>query len=76
MSNNTLLYALYRLDYHSRMTGHGFRALASTILNEMRESGAHSFGADVIEHQPAHRERNKIRGAYNRAEYRESAALW
>jgi integrase len=69
ISNNTLLYALYRLGYHSRMTGHGFRALASTVLNEERERGSHSFGSDVIERQLAHLERNKVRGAYNRAEY-------
>jgi integrase len=76
ISNNTLLYALYRLGYHSRMTGHGFRALASTILNEERERGSHSFGPDVIERQLAHLERNKVRGAYNRAEYlRERVAM-
>jgi integrase len=69
MSNNTLLYALYRLGYHSRMTGHGFRTVASTILNEARERGEHSFGADVIEKQLAHEERDDVRGAYNRAQY-------
>jgi len=69
MSNNTLLYALYRLGYHSRMTGHGFRTVASTILNEARERGEHSFGKDVIERQLAHQERDEVRGAYNRAEY-------
>lgn len=69
MSNNTLLYALYRLGYHSRMTGHGFRAVASTILNEARERGEHNFGEDVIERQLAHNERNKVRAAYNRAKY-------
>jgi integrase len=76
ISNNTLLYALYRLGYHSRMTGHGFRALASTILNEEREQGSHSFSADIIERQLAHIERNKVRGVYNRAEYlRERSAM-
>jgi integrase len=45
------------------MTGHGFRSLASTILNE---SG--HFSSDAIERQLAHCERNKVRGAYNRAE--------
>ena len=45
------------------MTGHGFRAIASTLLNE---SG---FRFDVIERQLAHCERNDVRGAYNRAEY-------
>jgi integrase len=69
ISNNTLLYALYRLGYHSRMTGHGFRTVASTILNEQRSEGRHSFDHDAIERQLAHVERNKVRGAYNRAEY-------
>lgn len=63
ISNNTMLFALYRLGYKGKMTGHGFRAVASTILNE---SG---FRPDVIERQLAHCERNDVRGAYNRAEY-------
>jgi integrase len=63
ISNNTMLFALYRLGYKRRMTGHGFRAIASTLLNE---SG---FRPDVIERQLAHCERNDVRGAYNRAEY-------
>jgi len=63
MSNNTMLFALYRLGYKGKMTGHGFRAIASTILNET------GFKADVIERQLAHCERNEVRGAYNRAEY-------
>ncbi len=63
MSENTMLYALYRMGYHSRATVHGLRATASTILNE---SG---FAPDIIERQLAHVERNKIRAAYHRAEY-------
>ena len=63
ISNNTLLFALYRLGYKGRMTGHGFRAVASTILNEK------GFRVDVVERQLAHCERNDVRGAYNRAEY-------
>jgi integrase len=63
ISNNTMLFALYRLGYKGKMTGHGFRAVASTILNEM------GFNPDVIERQLAHCERNEVRGAYNRAEY-------
>ena len=63
ISNNTLLFALYRLGYKGKMTGHGFRAVASTILNEA------AFQPDVIERQLAHCERNQVRGAYNRAEY-------
>ena len=63
MSENTMLYALYRMGYHSRATGHGFRSTASTILNE------HGFRADVIERQLAHSERNNVRAAYNHAQY-------
>jgi integrase len=63
ISNNTMLFALYRLGYKRRMTGHGFRAIASTLLNEA------GFRADVIERQLAHCERNDVRGAYNRAAY-------
>jgi integrase len=64
ISNNTMLFALYRLGYKGKMTGHGFRAVASTILNETGQ-----FKPDVIERQLAHCERNEVRGAYNRAEY-------
>lgn len=63
MSENTMLFALYRMGYHSRTTGHGFRSTASTILNE------HGFHADVIERQLAHTERNQVRAAYNHAQY-------
>ena len=63
MSNNTMLFALYRMGFHGRATVHGFRAVASTVLNEM------GFRPDVIERQLAHEERNKVRAAYNRAEY-------
>jgi integrase len=63
MSNNTMLYALYRMGYHSRATIHGFRSTASTALNEM------GFRPDVIERQLAHQERNAVRAAYNHAEY-------
>lgn len=70
ISNNTMLFALYRLGYKGKMTGHGFRAVASTILNETRtKDGGRRFDADVIERQLAHCERNAVRGAYNRAEY-------
>ncbi|MCY1286132.1 Prophage integrase IntA [compost metagenome] len=58
-----MLYALYRMGYHSRMTGHGFRGVASTALNEL------GFRPDVIERQLAHVERNKVRAAYNHAQY-------
>lgn len=63
ISNNTMLFALYRLGYKGRMTGHGFRAVASTALNEM------GYRPDVIEAQLAHQEKNAVRAAYNRALY-------
>ncbi len=63
MSNNTLLYALYRLGYQGRMTGHGFRGLASTILNE------NDFDDDHVDLQLAHMKRNKVSAAYNHAKY-------
>ena len=74
ISNNTLLFALYRLGYKGKMTGHGFRAVASTALNE---SGL--FSPDAIERQLAHGEKNEVRGAYNRAEYlpeRKRIMIW
>lgn len=63
ISENTVLFALYRMGYHSRMTGHGFCGLASTILNE------NGFESDWIERQLAHSERNDVRAAYNHAQY-------
>jgi integrase len=63
MSNNTILFALYRMGYHGRMTGHGFRGVASTILHEL------GHRHDLIEIQLAHQERNKVSAAYNHAKY-------
>jgi integrase len=63
MSENTLSYAMGRMGYQGVATPHGFRALASTTLNE------EGFDPDVIERQLAHAERNKVRAAYHRAEY-------
>ncbi|AVP96448.1 integrase [Ahniella affigens] len=64
MSENTINAALRRLGYDKEtMSGHGFRALASTRLNEM------GWAPDLIERQLAHAERNKVRAVYNRAQY-------
>ncbi len=63
MSQNTIIFAIYRMGFHSRLTGHGIRGTASTILNE------HGFTPDVIERQLAHCERNQVRAAYNHAQY-------
>jgi len=63
ISNGTILMGLRRMGYKNIMTGHGFRTLASTILNEK------GYSPDVIERQLAHEDDDKIRAAYNRAEY-------
>jgi len=64
ISDATFIAALRRMGYDKdEMTAHGFRAMASTLLNEQ------GYSADVIEKQLAHNPRDKIRGVYNRAEY-------
>jgi integrase len=63
MSNNTILFALYRMGYKGDMTGHGFRGLAATILNESGFDEAH------VDLQLAHMKRNKVTAAYNHAKY-------
>lgn len=64
ISKGAVLMALRRMGYQGRMTTHGFRSLASSILNEK------GYRADWIERQLAHNERNKVRGAYSyHAEY-------
>jgi integrase len=64
MSENTINAALRTLGFDKdTMTGHGFRAMASTRLNEL------GWSPDLIERQLAHAERNKVRAVYNRAQY-------
>ena len=64
MSNNTITAALRRLGYtKEEMTAHGFRSMASTILNEQ------GWNRDAIERQLAHSERDGVRAAYNYAQY-------
>lgn len=63
MSNNTMLTALKRMGYQGRMTGHGFRGIASTILHEQ------NFNHDHIETQLAHGKRTSVSAAYNHAKY-------
>ena len=72
MSENTLNAALRRLGYASNeMTAHGFRAMASTILNE---SG--KWSPDAIERALAHGDSNKVRAAYHRgAHWKERVAM-
>lgn len=61
-SDTVFLMALRRLGYEGRQTGHGFRHIASTILNE------HGFPADHIEAQLSHKAPG-VRGVYNKAQY-------
>ena len=63
MSNNTILKGLERMGYKGRMTGHGFRGLASTILHEKEYPHEH------IELQLAHAPRNAVSAAYNHAQH-------
>ena len=64
MSDATLINALRRMGYsNEEMTAHGFRSMASTLLNEQ------GYNRDWIERQLAHAERNNVRAAYNYAEY-------
>jgi len=63
MSENTVLAALRRMGFaKDEMTGHGFRSMASTLLNE------NGWNPDAIERQLAHAERDDVRAAYNYAE--------
>lgn len=64
MSENTMLFGMYRMGYHSRATIHGFRSTASTILNE-----SNLWTPDAIERQLAHVPGNTVRSAYNAAQY-------
>jgi integrase len=75
MSNNTMNTALRRMGYsREEMTSHGFRSVASTLLNEQ------GFAPEVIEPQLAHAERNQVRAVYNRslrlAERRKMMQVW
>jgi integrase len=65
MSENTINAALRRMGYaQHEMTGHGFRAMAATLLNEMG-----LWHPDAIERQLAHCDNNAVRRAYTRGEY-------
>lgn len=65
ISENTITKMIQLIGYKGRMTGHGFRHTASTILNEQ------GYNPDWIEVQLAHVDRNNIRGTYNHAAYLE-----
>lgn len=62
-SENAFITALWRMGYKGKMTGHGFRGLASTILHEQ------GYMHDAIERQLAHNEKNQVSAAYNHAQH-------
>lgn len=64
MSNNTILFALGRLGYKGRTTGHGFRALAMSTIKEKL-----GYRHEVVDRQLAHAPRNKVDAAYDRAQF-------
>lgn len=63
ISENFANNIIRKIGYKDRIVGHGFRSMFSTVLNEA------GFNRDAIERQLAHSERNRVRAAYNRAEY-------
>lgn len=74
MTATTINRALERMGYAGKFSGHGFRSTASTLLHEM------GWRSEVIERQLAHAERDKVKAAYNHAEYmperREMMQAW
>ena len=65
MSDGTVNAALRRLGIPKEdLTGHGFRHMASTILNEQQK-----WSSDAIERQLSHKGKDVIRATYNRAQY-------
>lgn len=81
MSNNTVNAALRRMGYDkTEMTGHGFRHMASTLLNGMKGAdGKRRWDKEAIERQLAHKDPT-VRGIYNQQEYmderREMLQVW
>lgn len=63
MTGTTINRALERMGYAGKLSGHGFRSTASTLLHER------GYRSELIEKQLAHNESNKVKAAYNHAEY-------
>lgn len=68
MSENSILYLLGRMGYGQKMTGHGWRSIASTWANE------NGYPSDAIERQLAHSPDDKVRAVYMRSEFMEIRA--
>ncbi|MCP5319678.1 MAG: tyrosine-type recombinase/integrase [Pseudomonadales bacterium] len=79
VSENTMLFAVYRMGFHRRTTVHGFRALGSTILNEavaeIDGRKQRMWSVDAVERALAHVEQNKVKGAYDRGDRFEERVL-
>ncbi len=70
MNKDTVLRAIYRMGFQGEMSAHGFRSMASTLLNDMRKAdGSRMWDRDAIERQLSHKDSNQIRAAYDRGEY-------
>jgi integrase len=74
MSDNTLISALRRMGYSKEeFVPHSFRSMFSTIAYEnANQKDGHFYTSEVIEALLAHKEKNKIKDAYNRASYKDS----
>jgi integrase len=68
MSRSTVNMALRRMGFKGQMTAHGFRGMASSLLNAMYENGRKRWDATLIEQQLSHKEQNAIKAAYDRTE--------
>ncbi|MDX8382991.1 MAG: tyrosine-type recombinase/integrase [Ghiorsea sp.] len=69
MSENTINKALHKMGYKGKMTGHGFRATFSTLLNEQ------NYNSDAIEKQLSHVGMDKVRAAYHRGQHMEGRVV-
>ena len=80
MSENAIGYLYNRAGYQGRHVPHGWRATFSTIMNELAEREERGSDRAVIDLMLAHVPKNKVEGAYNRANFmarrRELAELW
>lgn len=76
ISRESPLNAIHNMGFKGKMTAHGFRSMASTLLNAMRTpTGSRMWDADAIERQLSHKDKNAIRAAYNRGEYLDERRL-
>jgi hypothetical protein len=68
MNRATVNMALRRMGFKGEMTAHGFRGMASSLLNSMYVDGRKRWDSSLIEQQLSHKEKDVIKGAYDRAD--------